>query len=34
VAIALSFSAGDRLLAVLMILASVVYPIGRRAARH
>ena len=34
VAIALSFSAGDQLLAVLMIFASVVYPIGRRAARH
>ncbi|HVA53275.1 MAG TPA: MFS transporter [Acidimicrobiales bacterium] len=32
VAIAMSFSAGDRLLAVLMIVASVVYPIGRRAA--
>ena len=34
VAITLSFSAGDQLLAVLMILASVVYPFGRRAARH
>jgi MFS family permease len=33
VAIAMSFSAGDRLLAVLMVIASVVYPIGRRAAR-
>jgi MFS family permease len=33
VAIAMSFSEGDRLLAVLMVIASVVYPIGRRAAR-
>jgi hypothetical protein len=33
VAIVMSFSAGDRLLAVLMIIASLVYPIGRRAAR-
>ena len=34
VAIAMSFSVGDRLLAVLMILGSVVYPSGRRNARR
>jgi MFS family permease len=34
VAIVLSFSVGDRLLAVLMIIASVAYPIGRRNARE
>jgi len=33
VAIVMSFSAGDRLLAVLMIVSSFVYPIGRRAAK-
>jgi len=33
VAIAMSFSVGDRLLAILMVLASLVYPIGRRSAR-
>jgi MFS family permease len=33
VAIAMSFLAGDRLLAVLMIVSSFVYPIGRRAAQ-
>ena len=33
VAIAMSFSAGDRLLAVLMIIGSIVYPSGRRSAR-
>jgi MFS family permease len=33
VAIAMSFSVGDRLLAILMVLASVVYPAGRRSAR-
>jgi hypothetical protein len=33
VAIAMSFSVGDRLLSILMILASVVYPAGRRSAR-
>ena len=34
VAIAMSFSVGDRLLAVLMITASLVYPTGRRSARR
>jgi hypothetical protein len=34
VAIAMSFSVGDRLLAVLMIAASLVYPTGRRGARR
>lgn len=34
VAIVMSFSTGDRLLAVLMIIASFVYPIGRRAAQR
>jgi heme O synthase-like polyprenyltransferase len=34
VAIVLSFSVGDRLLAVLMIIASVAYPIGRRNPRE
>jgi hypothetical protein len=33
VAIVLGFGVGDRLLAVLMIIASVAYPIGRRGAR-
>jgi MFS family permease len=33
VAIVLGFGVGDRLLAVLMLLASAVYPIGRRSAR-
>jgi len=33
VAIAMSFSVGDRLLAILMVLASVVHPAGRRSAR-
>jgi MFS family permease len=33
VAIAMSFSVGDRLLAILMITASLVYPIGRHTAR-
>jgi MFS family permease len=33
VAIAMNFSVGDRLLAILMVLASVVYPAGRRSAR-
>ena len=33
VAIALSFGIGDRLLAVLMLIASVVYPIGLRTSR-
>lgn len=32
VAIALSFGVGDRLLAVLMLIASAVYPLGRRSA--
>ena len=32
VAIVLGFGVGDRLLAVLMLLASAVYPIGRRNA--
>jgi len=34
VAIALSFTAGDRFLGFLMIVASFVYPIGRRVARR
>jgi MFS family permease len=34
VAIVLGFSVGDRLLAILMIAGSVVYPIGRRTARE
>jgi MFS family permease len=34
VAIVLSFGVGDRLLAVLMLVASAVYPIGRRGARE
>ena len=34
VAIAMSFSVGDRLLAVLMITARLVYPTGRRSARR
>jgi hypothetical protein len=34
VAVVLSFSVGDRLLAVLMIIASAAYPIGRRNARE
>jgi MFS family permease len=34
VAIVLGFGVGDRLLAVLMLLASAVYPIGRRSARE
>jgi hypothetical protein len=34
VAIAMSFTFGDRFLAVLMIVSSFVYPIGRRVARH
>jgi hypothetical protein len=34
VAIAMSFSVGDRLLAVLMITASLVYPTGRHNARR
>lgn len=34
VAIAMSFLVGDRLLAVLMITASLVYPTGRRNARR
>jgi hypothetical protein len=33
VAIVLSFGVGDRLLAVLMLIASVVYPIGGRGTR-
>ncbi|MGH3733408.1 MAG: hypothetical protein ACRDVC_08560 [Acidimicrobiales bacterium] len=33
VAIVLSFAVGDRLLAVLLILASLAYPIGRRVSR-
>jgi hypothetical protein len=33
VAIAMSFTVGDRLLAILMITASLVYPSGRRRAR-
>ena len=33
VAIAMSFLVGDRLLAILMITASLVYPTGRRSAR-
>ncbi len=33
VAIAMSFSVGDRLLAILMITASLVYPTGRRSAQ-
>jgi hypothetical protein len=33
VAIVLGFGVGDRLLAVLMLLASAVYPIGRRSTR-
>ncbi|HEY1825036.1 MAG TPA: MFS transporter [Acidimicrobiales bacterium] len=34
VAITLSFSVGDQLLAVLMIVGSIAYPIGRRLARE
>jgi len=34
VAIAMSFSVGDRLLAILMITASLVYPTGRHTARR
>jgi MFS family permease len=34
VAIVLGFGVGDRLLAVLMLVASAVYPIGRRVARE
>src|ERR1019366_3926453 len=34
VAITMSFSMGDRILAVLTILGSMAYPIGRRVARH
>jgi MFS family permease len=34
VAIALGFGVGDRLLAVLMLVASAAYPIGRRSARE
>jgi hypothetical protein len=34
VAIAMSFSTGDRILAFLTILGSAAYPIGRRVARH
>ena len=34
VAIVLGFSVGDRLLAVLMIAGSIVYPIGRHTARE
>jgi hypothetical protein len=34
VAIVMSFSVGDRLLAVLMITASLVYPTGRHNARR
>ena len=34
VAIVMSFATGDRLLALLTIIASVVYPVGRRVARH
>jgi hypothetical protein len=34
VAIVLSFGVGDRLLAVLMLIAGVVYPIGRHSARE
>jgi hypothetical protein len=34
VAIVLSFGVGDRLLAVLMLIAAAVYPIGRRSARE
>jgi hypothetical protein len=34
VAIAMGFSTGDRLLAVLMISMSLFYPIGRRVSRH
>lgn len=33
VAIALSFGVGDRLLAILMLIASAAYPIGRHSAR-
>jgi hypothetical protein len=33
VAIAMSFVVGDRLLALLMLTASVAYPMGRRTAR-
>jgi MFS family permease len=33
VAVVLGFGVGDRLLAVLMLLASAAYPIGRRSAR-
>jgi MFS family permease len=34
VAIAMSFSVGDRFLAIVMIASSAIYPIGRRVARH
>jgi len=34
VAIVLSFGVGDRLLAVLMLIAAAVYPIGRHSARE
>jgi hypothetical protein len=34
VAIVLSFGVGDRLLAVLMLIASAAYPIGRHGARE
>ena len=34
VAIVLSFGVGDRLLAVLMLIAGAAYPIGRRSARE
>jgi hypothetical protein len=34
VAIVLSFGIGDRLLAVLMLIAGAVYPIGRHSARE
>jgi hypothetical protein len=34
VAVVMSFTAGDRFLAVLMTLSAFVYPIGRRVARH
>jgi hypothetical protein len=34
VAIVLGFGVGDRLLAVLMLVAAAVYPIGRHSARE
>ncbi|HEY5265201.1 MAG TPA: MFS transporter [Acidimicrobiales bacterium] len=34
VAVVMGFTLGDRFLAVLMIIGAVVYPIGRRVARH